>query len=294
MKKHLSAFAAIVAALAGLMTTVSCQKETPKTGETFDMNVTGIMAEYEAESKSELVNSVRASWKGGEKVYVYDGEKCLGALTTTLDGNNDRWAFLSGKDLLTPKAGTTILTLVHGPNLTAAPAIEGGKVSIDLSQQDGTKSTFVIYATLEAKPSYTNEVATFSFATSVLRVNCTGLKENEAITKAEMSNLNTTCVLEMSGTGAPTVTSANGGTITRTGIGSANGQGEAVFQVAFPYEPKVEARVLTITQGSKHYADETFTAAKLNVSVANNTICQMTKVEHIEASDLDPYNGKAL
>ena len=69
MKTHIKAFAAVVAALAGLATMASCQKETPQeTGETFDMSVTGIMAEYEVESKSELVNSVRASWKGGENV----------------------------------------------------------------------------------------------------------------------------------------------------------------------------------------------------------------------------------
>lgn len=81
-------FAACLAAM-----TVSCTKEinenngnklTTSKG-TISVSVTGLMGEYTPVTKSELVNSVRVAWKGGEIVYVFDEYlSCLGYLTATV------------------------------------------------------------------------------------------------------------------------------------------------------------------------------------------------------------------
>ena len=166
--------------------------------------------------------------------------------------------------------------------LTDAPSISGGAVSISLAGQSGEKTPFVAYATLDYKgeTTITGVVVPFKFATSVIKVNCTGLKANTAITSATLDNVNTECKLTLSGNAAPTVSGDVNGTITRTGDAyfadsKVNSEGEAVFQIAVPkLETASGARVLTVFQGSDILNDRKFTTSSLNPATSVNTICQ--------------------
>lgn len=286
----------ILNAVAVMLATASCQKLN-ETGdipadnkETIDIRISGLMGEYTQidGTKAELVNTVRVSWKGGETVYVYDGTQCLGTLKASLEGTEDRYALLStdtDHTVNAPATGTTKLTLVYSPLLTEAPAVSEGAISISLANQNGTKAPFVAYATLDyTGTNITNAVVPFQFATSVIKVNCTGLKPGTAITSATLSNVNTACKLTLSGDKAPVVAGGTNGTITRTGdsyfaAGKINAEGEAVFQIAVPeLETASGARVLTVAQGSDKVEDKKFTTKALSAATSVNTVCQLVNV----------------
>ena len=274
---------------------VSCQKEMEinevepevNTKETIDICVNGLMGEYTQVdgTKAELVNTVRVSWKGGETVYVYDGTQCLGTLKASREGTEDRYALLSTDDnahtVSTPASGTTTLTLVYSPLLTEAPAVNDGAISISLASQSGAKAPFVAFATLDyTGTTITNAVVPFKFATSVIKVNCTGLKAKTAITSATLSNVSTVCKLTLSGAAAPSVSGVTNGTISRTGdayfaADKVNEEGVAVFQIAAPKLGEAsEARVLTIAQGSDEFEYKNFSKKALSAATSVNTVCQ--------------------
>lgn len=281
-----------------LFAAVSCQKdmesaEPSEEGKgTIEVSVSGLMGEYTQvdATRSELVNTVRVSWKGGETVYVYDGTQCLGSLVASLEGDEDRYALLStdgdGNTIKKPSAGTKKLTLVHSPLLTEAPAVRNGVISVSLADQNGAKAPFVAYATLDYdnEETITNAVVPFKFATSVIKVNCTGLKANTAITSAELMYANTVCGLSLSGTSAPTVTGGVFGSIVRTNdsgfaSGKVNDEGEAVFQIAVPVLGSTGLRTLLMKQGdTRLFYDWNFSKKELKESLSTNTVCQMYRL----------------
>ncbi|MBQ0024357.1 MAG: hypothetical protein KBT00_01350 [Bacteroidales bacterium] len=287
----------ILCTLALAVLAVSCQKEineaepVANVKKTIDISINGLMGEYTQvdATRSELVNTIRVSWNAGDVVYVYDGNSCLGSLVASLDENEDnRYALLStgnGHTVTAPEAGTK-LTLVHSPLLTEAPAVSNGAISISLAGQSGTKAPFVTYATLDYvnEASIANAIVPFKFATSVIRVNCTGLKAGTAITSASLSNVETACKLTLSGTAAPIVDSDVNGIIVRTGdayfaAGKVNAEGEAVFQIAVPkLLTTSEERILTVTQGTDSYKDYDFTKNGLSAATSVNTVCQFGKI----------------
>ena len=274
---------------------VSCQKEMeinevePNTKETIEISVNGLMGEYTQvdAAKASLVNNVRVSWEGGETVFVFDGTECLGSLVASLDGTEDRYALLStdtGHTVKAPATGTTKLTLVYSPLLTEAPAVSEGAISISLANQNGTKAPFVAYATLDyTGTNISNAIVPFKFATSVIKVNCSGLKASTAITSVTLSNVNTVCNLTLSGDKAPVVAGGTNGTITRTGdiyfaASKVNAEGEAVFQIAVPaLETASGARVLTVEQDSDKIQDKKFTTNSLDPATSVNTVCQFVR-----------------
>ena len=288
-------FKTIFCAAAVVMAAVSCQKSAEPVQpaeegkETIDICVNGLMGEYTQvdQSKAQLVNNVRVSWEGDETVYVYDGTQCLGSLAASLEGTEDRYAVLSTDDthtVSTPAAGTTTLTLMYSPLLTEAPAVSNDAISISLASQSGEKAPFVAFATLEyTGTAIKNAVVPFQFATSVIKVNCTGLKPGTAITSATLSNVNTECKLTLSGTTAPSVSGDINGTITRTGdayfaAGKINAEGEAVFQIAVPaLETATGERVLTVAQGSDKVKDKNFSMKGIEPATSVNTVCQLVK-----------------
>ena len=286
-------FKTILCTAAVVLVAASCQKSAEPANPaeegkgTINICVNGLMGEYTQvdQSKAQLVNNVRVSWEGDETVYVYDGTQCLGSLKASLEGDEDRYAVLSTDGthtVSTPAQGTTTLTLVYSPLLTEAPAVSNDAISISLASQSGEKAPFVAYATLDyTSTTITNAVVPFKFATSVIKVNCTGLKPGTAITSATLSNVNTECKLTLSGTTAPSVSGDINGTITRTGdeyfaAAKINDEGEAVFQIAVPkLETASGARVLTVAQGSDEVKDKKFTTKSLNPATSVNTVCQL-------------------
>lgn len=285
----------ILFAAVAILTTIACQNS-DETAEhiddnkgTIDLQIIGLMGEYSQNdvTRASLVNTVRASWEGGETVYVYDGTQLLGSLKATLQGDDDRYAILSTDathTVKTPAQGTTKLTLVYSPLLAEAPAVSDNAISISLADQNSAKAPFVVFATLDYKATtITNAVVPFQFATSVIKANCTGLKANTAITRASLKNVNTSCKLTLSGTEAPTVTGDANGTIVRTAdsyfaADNVNAEGEAMFQIAVPkLDQTSQRRTLTIIQDHDSYChyDVNFTKSSLNPALSVNTVCQL-------------------
>lgn len=280
----------ILCAAAVILAAVSCQKFNLEEGRkgTIDIRIGGLMGEYAQTdgTKSSLVNTIRVSWEQGDVIYVFDGTQCLGSLVASLDGTEDRIALLSTDaehTVESPTEGTTQLTLIHSPLLSEAPSVsEEGVVSISLANQSGEKAPFVAYATMDYnnETSIENAVVPFHFATSIIKVNCTGLKANTAINSASLNNVNTTCQLSLSGTAAPTIDGGVKGSITRTGdayfaASKINAEGEAVFQIAVPKLATADARVLTVKQGNNYSQDKKFTEKSLNSATSVNTVCQL-------------------
>lgn len=279
----------VLCAAVAMMAFISCQKNADSANPaeeskgTIDIRIGGLMGEYSQVdgTKAELVNTVRVSWKGGETVYVYGGATLLGSLTAALESDEDRYALLSGT-ITAPASGTT-LTLIYSPLLDAEPTVSSNAISISLANQDSAKAPFVVFATLDysGATTITDAVVPFKFATSVIRVNCTGLKANTAIASATLSNVNTACKLTLSGTDAPTITGDANGKIVRTGdsyfaADKVNAEGEAVFQIAVPkLETASEARVLTVIHDTEGFKDKKFTKNSLNPATSVNTVCQM-------------------
>lgn len=143
----------------------------------------------------------------------------------------------------TPADGTKKLTLVHSPLLTEAPSVSNGAISISLAEQSSEKAPFVAYATLYyTGTTITNALVPFKFATSVIKVNCTGLKANTAIDIVTLSNVNTACKLTLSGTAA--------------------------------FETASSARVLTVAQGLDYCKYKNFSKNSLPTATSVNTVCQ--------------------
>ena len=278
-----TAFLAVLAA--------SCQKEIEKAEpvsgarESIEISINGLMGEYTQvdATKSELVNTVRVAWEGGESVYVYDGISYLGSLASMLDGNDNRYAILSGT--IDAPAGNKLL-LVHSPLLKEAPAIEGGMLSVSLAEQTTGKAPFVVYATLDyTDGNITGAIVPFTFATSVVRVNCTGLEPGTAISSAEISNVNTSCVLTFED-GAVTASGAEEGSITRlaaNGFDNVNIEGDASFQFAVPDLGTSTVRTLTVRQGDVEHIDANFSTASIKPNHSVNTICTMRDKDSITA-----------
>ena len=257
---------------------------------TIDICVSGLMGEYTQQDavKSSLVNNVRVAWAAGDVVYVFDGSKYLGKLTAALDKkadgktDEDRYAKLGGT-INAPATTPCVLSLVHSSLMTEPETGAAvSELSIDMSAQSTATVPFVAYATLKyTGTAITDVVVPFQFATSVIKVNCTGLKANTAIDKATLDNVNTKCKLTLSGSAAPTVSGDVNGTITRTGdtyfaAGKVNGEGEAVFQMAVPaLEETSGTRLLTITQGTDIFKDVKFSTKSIGSATSVNTVCQL-------------------
>ena len=294
-----TAIRTILCAVAVVMAAVSCQKsiEPANPAEegkgTIDICVNGLMGEYTQQDgvKSSLVNNVRVAWAAGDVVYVFDGSKYLGKLTAALDKkadgktDEDRYAKLGGT-INAPATTPCVLSLVHSSLMTEPETGAAvSELSIDMRAQSTATVPFVAYATLKyTGTTITDVVVPFQFATSVIKVNCTGLKANTAIDKATLSNVNTACKLILSGSAAPTVSGGTNGTITKTGdayfaAGKVNAEGEAVFQIAVPaLEEASQARVLTVAQGAGKVKDKNFSMKGIEPATSVNTVCQLSSI----------------
>ncbi len=269
----------------------TCQKEnlrenevTPVPGKQIKVTVNGLMGEYQVAdaTKADLVNTVRVAWTGGEQVYAYTTSGLLGTLTASLEGTEDRYAKLSGT-LSDP--GDKTVTLVYSPQFTEAPSLNGAKISLDLSEQDGAKVPFVVFGTLDSKDlTVSNVIVPFKFATSVMKVNCTGLSKDVEITKATVNNLSTVCELTFKADAAPEVAGKALGTITRKGTGAfSSSDSRAIFQLALvaTEAAKPSERVLTVSQDKDYVAD--FSACALASGKSYNSVYAMSPAPTFKA-----------
>ena len=251
------------------------------------LSLTGELGEYTADDvKGQLVNSVRVKWNNTDKVYVYDASKCLGVLDVTpkADGKS---ADLNGS-IDSPAGGTTVLTLVSGSSFTASKGetLTDGKIKYDMSSQEGDKAPYMVYGTLPYSSAVSDLNVQFSFATSVIRVNCTGLVPEADITKSEITGLNTVCVITVNGTGVPDVSSDIQSTIVRTGdsgFTKADANGTGTFSVATVTTSQSD-RLLKVYQGEESVSAPFTKGGELKYNQSYNTIVILKKTFTITAN----------
>lgn len=286
---------------------VSCAKEATKetvipAGENIQVAVGGSIGDFESADDATKANAesvIRVTWAADDKVYVYDGSTKLGTLTVTPDEDNASHALLSGTITASGASpAPSKLALVYVKGAEDAPAINGGKISVDISSQSGTASAdvpFVLYATIDydkEKLTKEKEFVPFNFATSVMTVNCTNLPtgaENAKIdiTKAEIDGVSTACELTIEGTGVTAVAGANAGTITR-GAGFEQADSRGSFKVALAADPVAPAaRNILVFQNGK-VSGAPFTAATLKANKSYNTVYQLGEYLASPAGGYEP------
>ena len=247
-----------------------------------EVSVVGRLKEYGDgyESKASLVNSVRVSWNGsGDKVYVYDNKKCLGVLDAVSTDENHFYAHLTGSIASTESEK---LTLVYAPGFVdnEGSSLENGGVwRYSLASQTAPKAPFVVFATMDKADAVTDKIFSFSFATSVIRVNCTGLVPDAEITSTEITGLNTECILTMNTSGVPTVSGGASGIISRTGdsgFAKADSKGTGTFSVG-TVETPASNRVVTVSQDDTRVSSDFTNGGTLNHNQSYNTIVILEK-----------------
>lgn len=287
-------FNKILMASIAMMTMVlsSCNKEKvfeQESNGTISVSVNGILGEYshDNDTKSALVNTTRVKWVADDEVYVYDGANCLGTLTVSLKDGKDYYAVLSG-ELSTPQAGTTRLTLVHSNKFDSDPAISGGKVTLDMSEQTGSTSAdnipFVAYATVAYEEGVTDiqgQIADFSFATSIMRLNCTGLEANTAIKEVTLCGMSDQCVLEITGSGVTVAEGEIGDIdITLSGV-NASAKGAQAIYAAMAKNTTAGHQTIHVMQTKGYFYSFGSKAREAGKSI--NAICQLESREVIPA-----------
>ena len=285
------------------LTAISCQKSIdderpvtpPEKGDGhIEIRIGAALGDYTpaGATKADLINTVRASWNGGETVYVFDGTQCLGSLKATIEGEEKGYAILSTDDTHTvdkPADGTSVLTLVYSPALKGKPEITDGALTISLANQDGSETPFVTYATLDYDGSESivieNTILPFKFATSVVQFNCTcdNLTTGKPFRAAVLSNVSTACKLTFSADKAPAVSGTKIGQIFKKGDDNiiVDDNGSVVFQIDIPIlEASSYARNLIVNQyysvGKQRVtASNNFPKQELNAGNAFIMACQM-------------------
>lgn len=309
MKKIINTiFAAALLAVSA----ISCQKaeDSPTTNNspevsregTISVSLTATMDELTpAEGvKSEITPVIRLTWASeGDVVFVYDASKCLGKLDVTLKNNDARYAYLSGS-IEAPSDGTEVLTCIHAKGLTEAPAVEDGKVTISLAEQIGQDSEipFVVFGTIDydGQSSITDRLVNFSFATSVVNVNCIDLvmdgQNQEQIDKVYIKGLNTSCQLSLSGTAAPEVSGSAIGGIFRKGI--AGGSNKLAFLMSVPVSQSASDRRLCVIQQTRTRAADFTTSAFAAGKFINVMYWLEYQYSRLESFSLEIYQNDIL
>lgn len=272
----------IQAALATLAL-ASCAKDIDvvseqKESELMTITVEASLPDYCEGTKGSLVNTVRIAWQNGDKVSVYDNTGCLGTLDAVLNGSSDKYAILSGTINRSTAEKLTLVATSEGIEPIVNTPFED--IKFNISAQDSASAPYVAYAML-ANPnaSTVNKLSTsFSLATSVIKVNCTGLKEGVPAISATIDSVFTELVITPKANEAPSISSAKKGSITRTisgdNLGTANAEGIMTFTVAVLEQDTAIDRVIKVSQ-EKWPTSATFSAAALTKGYSYNTVCQL-------------------
>lgn len=272
----------IVAVPVVVLSALSCNKETePETATDTSQISISVMAEIDnlaacADTKASVAPVMRLSWANGDKVFVYDGSKCLGTLDVSIENEDVRYAYLDGS-IATP-AGT-VLTCVYAMGFDDAPEVNNGSVTFSLAEQDPQKTPFVVYGTMpyNGTTAISDMTVNFQFATSVVLVNCLNLA-NTSVTRAELSGINTSCVLTLSDSAAPAVGRSEEGTIISTG-NFPSGNGKLSYYIGVPFSDAASnSRNLAVIQGEDKYIT-TFTKTAFSAGSFKNVLYSLTKYE---------------
>lgn len=280
-----------------LLTVTSCQKEqvmSLKSEEGVNISIRGTIDDYlPAGDKAAIQQVARVMWEEGDIVYAYDRTQKLGELTVSLNSGSARYAYLTSVGQIAKPEGNTI-TLVYAAGCESV--FNDGKLTFDLSDQDGKQTAFVLYATLpyDGSDIINNEYVPFRFATSVMKVHCTGLEADGSISWAAVYGVDNTCQLTLSSDGEPVVAGINNGMIAKTGADAfeASPDGRATFTIAVVASAQSSARKILVrksnTSNTKEYESK-FAAAKIETGFSYTSVFAFTerKFETVKIGDLE-------
>lgn len=283
MKK--TATLTILAAMV-MMTALSCTKElngaVDKFGDTMSLTVSATLPDYAAATKNTLVNTIRVNWEDDDVVYVYDDAKCLGTLTATVTDEQGRTALLSGTISTSEASKLTLVAMTDDitPSVKDKDATISGGITFDLSSQSLEGAPYVAFATVDTQSGTVSSLsAAFTFATSVERVNCTGLKASTAIDSVIIKEVNTQLKITPSSNGNPTVVAETGeGTIIRKsaeGFSGVNENGATTFSVAL-LEQNAASRSISAVQSNWVNEAKFTNGSTLEKGLSYNTVCQLS------------------
>lgn len=278
----------LTAVFYAILLVTSCQKEigkgeiTPVTDGTITLSVSASLPDYDNETKGSLVNTVRLAWANGDVVYVYDNKKCLGTLTAALEDDSNKYAVLSGTISNSAAEKLTLVAASEGmaPSVTTQDAPIAGGITFNLATQDKAGAPYVAYSVID-KPASTEASGiktAFQLATSVIKVNCTGVKGGTPVSQVRIKGVNTSLCLVPSASAAPAVSSSEGeGMITRTNASSfagASGEGIMSFSVAVLEQDANADRKIYVSQ-TGNPGSASFSAAALTKGLSYNTVAQI-------------------
>lgn len=276
------------AVFSAILLVTSCQKEIgkgeiiPVTDGTITLSVSASLPDYGSETRGGLVNTVRLAWEEGDVVYVYDNEKCLGKLTAALEDDSNKYAVLSGTISNSAAEKLTLVAASEGmaPSVTTQDASIAGGITFDLATQNKPGAPYVAYSVID-KPASTDASGiktAFQLATSVIKVNCTGVKGGTPVSQVRIKGVNTSLCLVPSASAAPAVSSSEGeGMITRTNASSfagASGEGIMSFSVAvLEQDANADRKIYVGQEGNP--GSSSFSAAALTKGLSYNTVAQI-------------------
>ena len=281
---------AVIGIVVSLMLAVgSCTKELGTVvdgpSSTINLTVGASLPDYNEVTKGSLVKNIRVCWTADDVVYVYDNAKCLGTLAAALENANDRYAVLSGT-ITSSTASKLTLVAAEGlaPNVKTKDESIASGVTFDLSSQnmDKDQAPYVVYAVID-NPSGTgvSDIKTsFSFATSVINVNCTALKEGTAVSEVRFKHMNKSLTITPKADAMPAITSNDKGYITRKGaeevsLGTASAEGVLIFSVAVLDQESTTTRKIYVSQEGWP-SSASFSAKALTKGTSYNTVCQLS------------------
>lgn len=277
----------VIGVLVALFATTSCNKENASensSNKTISISIQGAIDDFSSVDgvKATAEPVIRVAWAENDIVYVYDGSQKLGQLKVSLKEGDSRFAYLTNDgDILAP-AGS-IITLVYS-NATE-PVLSEGKLTVDLSEQNQDDFPFVIYATLPAAQTITDKFVPFKFATSVMKINGTGIGTGAGITKATIGQVNTACQIQISNDAAPVVSGTNPGTIIRRANFSESSDGRATFTIGMAMEGTGSGREVFVNKGGKLYYS-LFTQSSINAGASYNSVYAFSKADFVKIGNL--------
>lgn len=264
-----------------LLAATSCQKDEAFTTSqpqgkgivSFDASIDGFVDADNVKATLETV--IQVKWQAGDKVYVYDNTGKIGELDVT-PKEDARTARLEGE--MKPTDAESIVLVYSNVFTEEKPApkeLTDNNICIDIASQTSADFPFVLYATSAPNPKDVD----FKFATSVMKINATGIGAEQTAVKATISGVNTICKLAISGGNpAVTVTGITGtGKISRSGDKwiSTSGDGRATFSVGMVQNNTGSSRKVLIEMQSTTY-EAAFTASAIKIGTSYNSVYAFT------------------
>lgn len=201
------------------------------------LSVTGTIVE-DAATRVSLADggtSLAPSWEVGDQVFGFYGENKLTYRVASVTDGVATFSLVEGSE---PGNGTTV-HMIYAPAKSASD-LNGGQLTVDLSQQDGTLAGVKNHAIMCATATVSEGKLTFSFLNQVAILGVkqfTGLKASTTYTSATFTSAGPTATVKVEGGVLKLVTDDAYGTITANGSFAADASGNTTSTIYFAVPP---------------------------------------------------------